>query len=67
MSFLLRIPALVKTVQTDMLVMHRSSHLERDLLKTVGAVHLEAGGEWQINHPWMASQESVTVSVDERR
>lgn len=67
MSFLLRIPALVKTVQTDVLVMHRSSHLERDLLKTVGAVHLEADGDWQTNHPWMVSQESVIVSTDESK
>ena len=41
--------------------------MEYVLLKTVGAVHLEAGGEWQINSPWMASQESVAVSMDERQ
>jgi len=49
------------------LVMHGSSHLECGLLKTVAAVHLEPGEEWQINHPWMASQKSVTVSKDERQ
>lgn len=52
MGFLLRIPALLKgSVDRHVLVMHRSSCVECGLLKTVGAVHLETGGEWQINHP----------------
>lgn len=48
-----------------MLVTRRSSHLECGSLKTIGAVHLEAGGKWHINHSWVASQEPVTVSMDE--
>lgn len=49
-------------VQGDVLVMHRSSHLECGLSKTVGAGHLD-GGESQI--PEM-NQSVTTTAMDEK-
>lgn len=63
MGLLLRIPALPKTVQRDMLVLHRSSHLECGLPKAVGAGPLDDGGELQMKHLWIATGESVTTSL----